>query len=66
MTAIELAETAEVDFDRFCPPATRYRATLRGPGGSAALGYGDTEEAARADLADTIAFNIEHNGRAIA
>ncbi|AXN53354.1 hypothetical protein PBI_THONKO_83 [Mycobacterium phage Thonko] len=65
MTAIELAATAEIDFDHFCPANSRYRATLRGRGGAATLGYGPTEDAARADLTATIEWNIEHNGRAI-
>jgi hypothetical protein len=43
-----------------------YRASIHGHGGSGASGYGPTEDAARAHLAEVIAWNIEHNGRAIA
>lgn len=43
-----------------------YRATLHGHGGAAAMGYGDTDEEARAHLAEVVEFNLTHNGRAIA
>lgn len=44
---------------------TRYCATHEGKlgrRGNAAMGYGDTEEAARAHLAEVMAFNFAHNG----
>jgi hypothetical protein len=43
-----------------------FRATYAGIGGGAAMGYGPTEDAARADLAATLAFNLAHNGRLVA
>ncbi|URC18189.1 hypothetical protein SEA_ZENTENO07_88 [Mycobacterium phage Zenteno07] len=66
MTATELAATAEIDqVPVGLGMAKEYRATLRGGGGSAALGYGATEDEARASLARTIQFNLDHNGAAI-
>lgn len=62
MNANEIAATAVVDHTH----RVGYRATITGPGGSGASGYGNTADAARADLAAVIAFNLEHNGRAIA
>jgi len=53
---------ASIDIDRV---GKDFRATLRGPGGSAAIGWGNTENEARAALANTVVFNIEHNGAAI-
>ncbi|QYC55157.1 hypothetical protein SEA_BOILGATE_79 [Mycobacterium phage Boilgate] len=58
--AIALAADAEIDKIR-----SGFRATLRGNGGAATIGYGDTADAARADLAATIEFNLIHNGRAV-
>jgi len=43
----------------------QFRATYPGIGGGAAIGYGPTEHAARADLAATLAFNLAHNGRLV-
>lgn len=66
ITAQNLAATADVDVDHYNAYGHAHRATLRGRGGAAAIGYGATEAQARADLAATIAFNITNNGRAIA
>lgn len=41
-----------------------YRATFEHRG-AAAMGYGATPEAAKADLAATISFNLERNGCAV-
>lgn len=48
------------------PRGTDYRATLHGTGGAAALGYGATPDAARANLLATLEFNLAHNGRLVA
>lgn len=55
--------SASIEIDRV---GKDFRATLRGHGGAAAIGWGDTEKEARASLARTVDFNIEHNGAAIA
>ena len=52
--------------DRFSTASARFRAVLNGDGGSAVIGWGQDEDAARADLAATIAFNLGHSGRVIA
>ena len=54
--------SASIEIDRV---GKDFRATLRGTGGAAALGWGSTEDEARASLARTVEFNIEHNGVAI-
>lgn len=58
--AIALAADAEIDKVR-----AGFRATLRGSRGAATIGYGDTADAARANLASAVEFNLIHNGRAV-
>lgn len=57
-------DTIVIRSDRFSPASSRVSATLTEHGASA-TGWGATEEAARAHLAEVIAFNLAHNGRRV-